>query len=107
MKKQSRFDLIYLLILIGIIILIAQFEKLTTESLIIHLAFFDVIIGFLLILKGFVKWDMSYIFTGAFCALSSYYSYKEMSESALILLVLSGVLGVGNHIRKTFKSTLG
>jgi len=107
MKTRPKFDLIYLLILIGIIYLIVQFETLTTESLITYLAFFDVVVGFVLILKGFIKWDMSYIFTGAFCALSSYYSYKEMSDSSLFFLILGGLVGVGNHVRKTFKNTLG
>lgn len=107
MKNKPRFDFIYLLIVIGIVILIVQYETLTTRSVLTYLAFFDIVLGFVFIIKGFVKWDMSYIFTGAFCALSSYYSYKEMSESALILLVLSGILGVGNHIRKTYKNTLG
>ena len=107
MKDKPRFDFIYLLIVIGIIILIVQYDNLTTHSLLTHLAFFDIVLGFVFIIKGFAKWDMSYVFTGAFCALSSYYSFKEMSESALILLILSGILGVGNHVRKTFKSTIG
>lgn len=79
MKNQPRFDFIYLLIVIGIIILIVQYDNLTTHSLLTHLAFFDIVLGFAFIIKGFAKWDMSYGFTGAFCALSSYYSYKEMS----------------------------
>lgn len=107
MKNKPRFDFIYLLIVIGIIVILVQLKTLTTHSLLTHLAFFDIVLGFIFIIKGFAKWDMSYIFTGAFCALSSYYSYKEMSESALILLVLSGILGVSNHIRKTYKNTLG
>lgn len=107
MKTKPQFDTVYLLVVIGIIFLITQVEKLTTVTLITYLAFFDVVVGFVLIIKGFVKWDMSYIFTGAFCALSSYYSYKDMSNSTLFFLILSGLVGVGNHVRKTFKNTLG
>lgn len=105
--EKPRFDFIYLLTVIGIVFLIIQFDSLTTRSLLTYLAFFDIVIGFILILKGFFTWDMSYIFTGAFCALGSFYSFKEMSDSALFFLILSGLVGVGNHVRKTFKHFLG
>ena len=107
MNIAPKFDLVYLFIIVGIIFIILQFETLTTESLMTSLAFFDVVVGFILIIKGFVKWDMSYIFTGAFCALCSYYSYKEMSDFSLFFLILGGIVGVGNHVRKTFKNTIG
>ena len=107
MKNRPRFDIIYLIIVIGIVYLIIQFDRLTTESLIIHLAFFDIVVGFFLILKGFIKRDMSYVITGAFCALSSFYSYKDMSNSTLFFLILGGLVGVGNHVRNTLKNIIG
>lgn len=107
LNSKPRFDFIYLLILLGIIFLIIQFDTLNTITLITYLAFFDIVLGFVFILKGFFKWDVSYIFTGAFCALCSFYSYKEMSDSSLFFLILGGLAGVGNHVRKTFKNLLG
>ena len=106
-NKRPRFDFIYLLIVLGIIFLIIQFDTLDTVTLITYLAFFDIILGFAFILIGFIKWDMSYIVAGAFCALCSFYSYKEMSDSSLFFLILGGLAGVGNHVRKTFKNLLG
>lgn len=107
MKSKPKFDLIYLLIVIAIVFILAKHKTLNPGTLLLYLAFFDVILGFALIIKGFISWDMSYIITGAFCALCSYYAYKEMSDSALLFLILGGLVGMGNHIRKTFKNTLG
>ena len=105
--QKPRIDIIYLIVLIGIIFVAVKSETLNTQNLITYLAFFDVVVGVVLIIKGFVTWDMSYIFTGAFCTLSSYYSWKDMSDLSLVLLILSGLVGVGNHVRKTFKNLFG
>ncbi|MBU1013124.1 MAG: hypothetical protein KKG99_08955 [Bacteroidetes bacterium] len=107
MDKKPKFDFIYLLIVIGIIFLLVKHQDLSTENLILYLVFFDIVVGFVLIGKGFFKWDMSYIFTGAFCALCAYYSYKEMNDSSLLFLIIGGLVGIGNHVRKSFKKYIG
>lgn len=107
MKSKPKFDLIYLIILIAVVFFLAKHKTLNTGTLLTYLAFFDIVLGFAFIIKGFISWDMSYIFTGAFCALCSYYAYKEMSDAALLFLILGGLVGIGNHLRKTFKNTLG
>ncbi len=105
--QKPRFDFIYFLVVIAVILLIIQYESLTTGTLITYLAFFDIVVGFALIIKGFLKWEMSYIITGAICALLAYYAWKDMSDTSLIFLILGGLVGVGNHVRKTFKNFLG
>lgn len=101
MKEKPRLDFLYLLILVCIIYLLLQYNNLTTESLISHLVFFDIIIGFLLIIMGLVKWKMSYIITGSFCALCAFYSSKNISDFTLFFLIVGGLVGVGNHIKET------
>ncbi len=107
MKEKPGLDFVYILVVIGVIYFLFVNKDLSSQSLLLHLAFFDIVVGFVLIIKGFIKWEMSYIVTGAFCALCSFYAYKEMSDAALFFLILGGIVGVGNHVRKTLKKFIG
>lgn len=101
MQNRPKLDIIYLLSFIGIVYLTTRHNHLSVYTLIDHLVLYDIFIGIILILKGLIARDTSYVIAGLISIMCTYSAINDHSTKTLIFLILGGLTGVGNHIRKT------